>query len=348
MEKCPLPRRRARLLALPQHKVRGLAPSALAVAAPPNALRPRGPASAEIAALWWVMFGVGMAVFVAVVVLVVVASVRRRPGDLADDTLAGEGFAAGSNLLVVGGGVVVPAIVVVGLMVATVTTSASVATVGDPVEPLVVEITGHQFWWDVRYPEQELRIANELHLPVGRPVDLRVTSADVIHSFWVPQLGGKIDVNPGNVNSLRLLANEPGVYRGLCGEYCGLQHARMQLIAVAHEPAGFEAWLQERAASPEDDERRGETAAGREVFLGAGCAECHTIEGVSPRNDRYPDLTHLADRRTIAAGALPNNRGNLGGWILDPQALKPGSHMPPANLTGEELQALLDYLETLE
>lgn len=323
----------------------GLVALVVGVAPPPDALSPRGPAAAEIAVLWWVMFGLGMAVFVVVVALLVVASVRRRDGDVAADVWTGEGYAGGSNLLIVAGGVVLPAAVVVGLMIMTVNTAVRAATVGDTQgEPLVVEITGHKFWWDVRYPEHGIRIANEVHLPVGQPVDITVTSADVIHSFWLPELGGKVDVNPGHVNTLRLVADEPGTYRGVCGEFCGVQHARMHFIAVAHGAEEFDEWVAERqdAAEPDDD-----VVAGEEVFVGAGCAECHTVEGLSPTNDAYPDLTHFADRLTIGAGAVANTRGNLGGWIMDPQGIKPGSRMPPSNLTGEELQDLLDYLETL-
>lgn len=317
-----------------------------AVASIPNVLDPRGPAAADIAVLWWVMFALGTAVFVAVTVLLIVSVVRRRTAPVAEDALAGEGFAGGSNVLMAVGGITLPAVVVVGLMAATVVTADRVATVGNPEEALVIDVTGHKFWWDVRYPDHDIRIANEVHIPVGQPVEIRVTSKDVIHSFWIPQLGGKIDMNPGHENTLRLVAHEPGAYRGLCTEYCGVQHARMHFIAVAHEPESFEEWLADHAEPPDQPDEEG-AVAGREVFVGAGCAECHTVDGVSPLIDDYPDLTHFAERRTIAAGALDNNRGNLGGWILDPQGLKPGNRMPPANLTGEELQDLLDYLETL-
>lgn len=318
-----------------------------AVASIPNVLDPRGPAAADIAVVWWVMFGLGTAVFVAVTVLLVVSVVRRRTAPVVEDALAGEGLAGGSNMLVALGGIVLPAVVVIGLMAVTVVTAERVATVGGAGEALVVDVTGHKFWWDVRYPDHDIRIANEVHIPVGQPVEVRVTSEDVIHSFWIPQLGGKIDMNPGHENSLRLVAHEPGVYRGLCTEYCGVQHARMHFIAVAHETEAFDAWLADHAEPPDQPVEEG-AVAGREVFVGAGCAECHTVGGVSPLIDDYPDLTHFAGRRTIAAGALDNTRGNLGGWILDPQGLKPGSRMPPANLSGEELQDLLDYLETLQ
>lgn len=317
-----------------------------AVGSPPNLLDPQGPAGADIAVLWWVLLGLGMAVFVAVCLLLFLASVRQRTLAVGEDALTGEGFAGGSNLLVAIGGIAFPAVVVVGLMVATVVAAERVATVGGPSEPLVIDVVGHQFWWDVTYPDHGIRTANEVHLPVGQPVQFRMSSADVIHSFWIPQLGGKVDMSPGHRNTLRLLAEQPGVYRGICTEYCGLQHARMHFVVVAHEPEAFAQWLEERGETPEEPEEEG-AVAGREVFIGAGCAECHTIDGVSPYNHDYPDLTHFAERRSIAAGALPNNRGALGGWILDPQGLKPGNRMPPANLTGPELQDLLDYLETL-
>ncbi|HVL99906.1 MAG TPA: cytochrome c oxidase subunit II [Egibacteraceae bacterium] len=328
---------------LPRHGLPGLA---LPGVAAPNLLDPRGPAAADIAVLWWVLLAVGGAVFVGVAVLLGVASVRRRTQDVAKDALTGEGFVGGGNVLVVVGGIAFPAAVVVGLMVATVVTAERVATVGNPAEPFVVEVTGHKFWWDVRYPDHGIRIANELHLPVGQPVEVVVTSADVIHSIWVPQLGGKIDMNPGHVNILRLVVDEPGEYRGLCTEFCGIQHARMHFVAVAHEQDDFARWLADHADPPDEPDDAG-ALAGRDVFIGAGCGECHTVTGVSPRNDSYPDLTFLAERRTIAAGILSNNRGTLGGWVLDPQGLKPGNRMPPANLTGQELQDLLDYLETL-
>lgn len=323
-----------------------LSATGVAVVSPPSVLDPRGPAGTDIALLWWVLFGLGLTVFVIVAVVLVLASVGRRGQAVADDALAGEGFAGGSNMLVAIGGIGVPAVIVVGLMVTTVVTAERVTTVGGSAEPLVVEVTGHQFWWDVRYPDHDIRIANEVHVPVGRPVDFRVTSVDVTHSFWIPQVGGKIDMNPGHENTLRLLVEEPGEYRGLCTEYCGIQHARMHFVTVAHEPEEFDDWLADRNEPPDEPEEEG-AVAGREVFVGAGCVECHTVEGVSPLIEDYPDLTHLADRRTIAAGILENNRGNLGGWILDPQGLKPGARMPPANLTGEELRDLLDYLQTL-
>jgi cytochrome c oxidase subunit II len=312
----------------------------------PSILDPSGPAAAAIANLWWVVFGLAIVVFASVTALVLIAAVRRRSEPLTADRVAGEGLPGGSNLLILLGGVAVPLVVILGLQLLTVTTAARVRLLDNPNEPLMIDVTGHKFWWDVAYPDHDVRIANEVRVPVGQVARIQVTSADVIHSFWVPQLAGKIDMTPGDVTTLRLEASEPGTFRGYCTEYCGIQHARMQFVLVAMEPADFDAWLTGRQEGP--PEPAGLARQGLEVFEGYECIRCHTVEGVSPYTELGPDLTHLADRVTLAAGVLANNRGNLGGWILDPQRLKPGNRMPPTNLTGEELQALLAYLETLE
>lgn len=323
-----------------------LAPILVAATDVPSSLDPRSAAAASVTQLWWVMFGLGVAVFVLVVTLTAVALARRREAPVEGDALTGERLLGGGNMLVLAGGVALPVVVVVGLAVAMVNTGAGVRLLGTTPPATVVEVTGWQFWWDVVYPGEGVRVANEIHVPVGEPVDFRIMSGDVIHSWWVPQLGGRMDMSPGEVNEVRVQAEEPGVYRGICTEYCGIQHAHMHFLVVAHPADEFDRWLAERAEPPDPDDAA--VAEGRQVFIDAGCGECHTIEGVSPRNDNYPDLTHLADRRTIAGGMLANTRGNLGGWVLDPQAIKPGNRMPPANLDGDELTALLDYLESLE
>lgn len=313
----------------------------------PSSLSPHGPAAEALAALWWVMFALACAVLVAVVALLVVSLIRRRDLPLERDTLTGERMAGGGNLLVLGGGVVVPVVVVVVLMVLTVTTGAHVRSLDNPSNALVIEVTGYQFWWDVRYPEVGVRTANEIPIPVGEPVEFRLTSADVIHSFWVPQLAGKIDMTPGEENVLRVRADEAGVYRGLCTEYCGIQHAHMQFMVVALPDDEFDRWLAARTDPPEDPTEP-LAQQGQEVFESAQCVFCHTVRNLSPETDLGPDLTHFGSRLTIAAGMMDNEAGNLSDWILDPQAIKPGNHMPPANLTGEELEALIAYLESLE
>jgi cytochrome c oxidase subunit 2 len=188
--------------------------------------------------------------------------------------------------------------------------------------------------------------ANEIHIPVGRPVRFEVVAGDVIHSFWIPELAGKTDLIPGQRNVMWLEADHPGVYRGQCAEYCGMQHSKMAMSVVADPPAAFGAWLARQrlpAASPSDPDM----VAGEAVFTTSACALCHTIRGTPARGRVGPDLTHLASRRMIAAGTLPNTRGYLAGWIANPQALKPGNVMPAVPLRPTELQVLITYLQSL-
>lgn len=310
----------------------------------PSAMDARGPAAASINLLWWVMLALGTVVFVLVTALLLLALFRRRGAD----TPMGEGERRLSARLIGGGGVVLPLVVLVPLLGFTAYTGATLAPTGAP--PLVVEVIGHQFWWEVRYPEQGFTTANELVIPVGRPVELRLSTADVIHSFWVPQLNGKMDLIPGQSNTLTIQADEPGEYRGQCAEFCGRQHALMALVVVAEPPERFTAWAsaQARPAAPIGDPL---IRQGQQVFLGSACVYCHVVRGHTEDNATEavgPDLTHLASRRTLAAATLPNTRGNLAGWLIDPQAIKPGNHMPGTDLDAASLQALLAYLESLE
>ncbi|MBS3940625.1 MAG: cytochrome c oxidase subunit II, partial [Actinobacteria bacterium] len=214
-------------------------------------------------------------------------------------------------------------------------------------DAMVVEVVAEQFWWRVTYPDHGVMTANEIHIPTGQDVRVRVTSTDVIHSFWVPKLAGKVDATPGHTTEVVLESDEPGRFRGRCTEFCGLAHAQMVVHVVAQEPDEFDAWL-EHQSRPQDIPTDDRLIAGREVFMSSSCVYCHTVDGHSAGNRIGPDLTHLASRETIAGGILPNDRGNLGGWIVDPQALKPGNLMPGTQLAGAELDALLDYLLSLE
>ena len=214
-----------------------------------------------------------------------------------------------------------------------------------------MRVTGHQWWWQVDYQDpihsRRLTTANEIHVPVGRRVRLEVRSADVIHSFWAPNLHGKIDLIPGYGGATSFRADRAGVYRGRCAEYCGLQHAKMDFVIVAEPPERFAAWYEAQlrsAPAPADTLQQ----KGQQVFLSKGCALCHTIRGTPAGSRVGPDLTHLASRRTIAAGTLPNTRGHLAGWVSDPQKIKPGVKMPPNQLASDELHALLDYLQSLK
>lgn len=227
-------------------------------------------------------------------------------------------------------------------------------TAGDTNDrPVRIDIIGRRWWWDVRYQSPEtgtswIALANELYLPTGRPVHVTLRSQDVIHSFWIPSLAGKVDMIPGRVNRVMLRADSPGVHRGQCAEYCGGQHALMAIYAVAVSPVEFEAWLlrQARPAAVADDPL---LKAGHDAFFAAGCGKCHTVRGTAAAGDMGPDLTHVGGRRSLGAGILRNHVGTMAGWIADAQALKPGNLMPVTrSLSGEDLRALAAWLGSLE
>jgi cytochrome c oxidase subunit II len=302
----------------------------------------RSPEAQEIAQLWWILLGLTGIPAVATIVFLVVAAVRTPKRSSGSETTPRQtGF-----ILVAGG--VIPLGIVFAALTASVDTSTRVRALATP-HALTIDVIGRQFWWEVRYPDHAIVTANEIHIPVGRPVRLRITSADVIHSFWVPQLHGKRDMIPGRTDELWLRSDRAGVYRGVCAEFCGVQHALMHFELVALPDDAFEAWLalaRRPAALPADPLAR----RGLDVFEETECGHCHAIEGIVSETAAGvpgPDLTHLASRRTLGAGLLPNNRGNLAGWILGPQALKPGNAMPPSTMTAEDLHALLFFLETL-
>ncbi|MDQ6828187.1 MAG: cytochrome c oxidase subunit II [Gemmatimonadota bacterium] len=250
---------------------------------------------------------------------------------------------------IVVGGVVLPAIILVPAFAYTVYTQARIAD--PPSRPAAtIHVIGHRWWWEVRYvgggADQTVVTANEIHVPVGQPVQLELTSDDVIHSFWVPRLAGKMDLIPGQRNTMWLRADSAGTYWGQCAEYCGLQHAHMDFIVVADAPAAYAAWrtAQLAAATAPSDSL---TKRGLAVFLGSPCATCHAIRGADALGRIGPDLTHLQSRQTLGAGALSNTRANLAQWIADAQSIKPGSGMPPIALPLSDSRALLAYLETL-
>ena len=306
----------------------------------PDALAPRGPFAARIADVWWYLFIVASAVFLIVVVLFTIA-VLRRGQEVTDGRETGD---ASTHPWLIAGSVVTALI----LMATSVITFVTMGALASPDTPArhTFQVVGHQWWWEIRYDGETIG-ANELHVPVGEPVQLELRSADVIHSLWIPQLAAKKDLNPGAPTSMWIQADEAGTYRGVCAEFCGLQHAKMGLLVVAQPPARFEAWLERErseAARPMTDA----ASAGLAVFQDQGCAGCHTIRGTGAQGRLGPDLTHLASRRTLAAAHLPNTIGHLAGWIVDSQDVKPGNFMPPQDLASDDLQALLAYLRTLE
>jgi cytochrome c oxidase subunit 2 len=243
-------------------------------------------------------------------------------------------------------------IATVVLLTSAIWTKVTLATVAQPPDQPVItlEVTGYQWWWKVRYlsddPSRTFTTANEIHIPVGQPVEIRLNTVDVIHSFWVPSLGGKIDLIPGQTNVTWLEANEPGVYRGQCAEYCGMQHTHMALLVVASSSDEFNAWWDAQlnsALEPVDKTTR----QGQISFIGR-CGACHAVRGTPAGGILGPDLSHLMTRRMIAAATLPNNVGALTGWIADPQSIKPGNFMPRPELTATQLHEIVAYLQTLE
>lgn len=301
---------------------------------PMNALDPKGPGARRILDLFSLSFWAAVAISIVVLGLLASALFRRRVDGLTDRAL-------GTNFVVVGG-LVVPAVILLSLMVLTFVSLAGFDSGEDA--RTRIEVTGHQYWWELYYPDADAVSANEIHVPAGEPVELVLRSDDVIHSLWVPELAGKVDLVPGRVNRLVIEADEPGVYRGQCAEYCGLQHARMGLLIIAQERPDYERWLDHIAdpAVVADDEALA-------IFERNACAACHTIRGTSADGRIGPDLTHVGSRRTLAAATLDNQPGQLAGWISDAQSIKPGAEMPPIpTLTGEELLTLVDYLESLQ
>jgi cytochrome c oxidase subunit 2 len=288
---------------------------------------------------------------VFVVVMLLLLGALFRPRSAQRDARPGQGDSAlgesGETLFVVVGGLAVPALVLAGMTILTARTLGAIAA--SPAPALTVEVIGHLWWWEVRYPAQELTTANEIHIPVGQPVEVRLSSPDVIHSLWVPQLMGKMDLVPGQENVLTLQADHAGAYRGQCAEYCGLQHSRMAFLVVAEPPEAFAGWLRAQA-QPAVQPTDAFLAQGAQAFAREGCIGCHVIRyGTGPVGTAVgPDLTHVGSRRTLAAGTLPNTLGHMAGWIGNPQALKAGNYMPTLPLAPDSLRALAAYLESLE
>ncbi|MEA2707059.1 MAG: cytochrome c oxidase subunit, partial [Gemmatimonadaceae bacterium] len=268
-----------------------------------------------------------------------------------DDGAAGETGRERTRTRSVAAAVAATALILLLFIFVDVSTARSISRVGGE-KPLRIDVVGHQWWWEIKYPDTTnpqniIETANEIHVPVGRAVFIKMTSDDVIHSFWAPNLDGKKDLIPGHETRTWFRADSAGVYRGQCAEFCGHQHAKMAFFIVAEPKNRFEQWLEAQkseASKPADSLAQ----EGERVFLSGTCAMCHSISGTSAGSNFGPDLTHLASRRTIAAGTLPNNEGNLAGWILDPHSIKPGVKMPANRLDPQSLRALVAYLGTLK
>ncbi|HEX3432017.1 MAG TPA: c-type cytochrome [Rhizomicrobium sp.] len=324
------------------------APSA-AFAAPLNYLLGHGDKAYPVVALTWGVTIIAAAVIVIIALLVSGAIWHRRglafeaPGHLLETSRPGRGaswiwMGVGLSSLV--------------LLFAIVWTMRVLAQVAYPssAAPFTIEVTGKQWWWQVRYlADDTARVfatANEIHIPTGVPLKFKLIGGDVIHSFWVPALSGKTDTIPGQTNETWLEAKRPGVYRGQCTEYCGLQHAHMGMMVVAQTPQAFRAWWDHQLQSPAPT-TNGQVAAGR-IDFAMHCGSCHTVRGTEASGILGPDLSHLMTRRTIAAATLPNTPANLVRWISDPQGVKPGAFMQKPELTSHELADILAYLKSLK
>lgn len=306
-----------------------------AVPAVLSAFAPAGPEAATVLRLFWIMLAGSVVVWIGVLAIAWRAARDKRA------------TARDARWLILAGGVATPTIVLAALLAYGLWLMPRVRA-EVPADALHVSVSGEQWWWRVRYDETGLETANEIHVPAGRPVALSLESPDVIHSFWVPALAGKMDLIPGRRNTLVLQADAPGVFRGACAEFCGASHAQMRLLVVAQDPASFRAW-QRRQLAPAHAATDGAGQAGRAAFLRNGCGACHTVRGTPAIGRVGPDLTHVGSRLELAAGALPNEAATLHDWIASPDAHKPGALMPPFDALGnDDIEAIAAWLESLQ
>jgi cytochrome c oxidase subunit 2 len=301
-----------------------------------NILHAHGSEAERLAGIWWLMFGLGAGVYAIVAGFIVWAIVRNR-------TAASDG--PSDNTWIVWGGVVVP-VVILGVL-AVVTVQATSELRRPEANALHVEVVGKRWWWAVSYPGTGFVTANEVHLPAGRPVEIGLDSDNVIHSFWVPELAGKLDLIPGQHNVLRFTPRKPGRYIGECAEFCGLEHARMGFEVIVENATDFDRWLARKRNPPSAPESES-ALEGETVFQRQSCAGCHTVRGTAAQGTVGPDLTDIGERSTIGARTVANTPANLEAWISDAQYFKPGALMPPIELSNRDLRNLAAYLETLK
>jgi len=319
------------------HRV--LLASRLLTVAMQSALAPAGPAAQAIASLATIL-AVGAVVILVLVMALLVYGVLGGPRRVH------------TGLWVIGGGIVFPVVVLSALLVYDRGLSHALSAPPPPDAPRI-EVDGRQWWWEVRYTAgpgggDVVVAANEIHLPVGTAVDLVLTTPDVIHSFWVPSLAGKVDMVPGHRNRLTLQSDRAGIYRGQCAEFCGVQHARMALLVVAEPPAEFARWLA-REAAPATAPATPELALGHDAFIAHGCGGCHTIRGTTALGRLGPDLTHVGSRRTLAAATVPNHVEAMAAWIAASDRVKPGNRMRSfAHLDQGTVTAIAAYLGSLQ
>lgn len=320
-----------------------------------SSLNPDGPQATAISHIWWLMFSVMGVIYFIVIAALLMALKRRADGPTDDSSTAPllnppeSGERTRRNAIIMASSITTAVLFV--FVVASFSIGRSLTAELAHKNGVSIEITGHQWWWEVRYLDSSASnifiTANEIHIPVGVPVNLTLRASDVIHSFWVPNLSGKKDLIPGKLTTIWLQADYEGVYRGQCAEYCGLQHAHMAFWVIADNREQFNAWVQNQtqtSVQPSSDSQK----KGQQVFLSSACVMCHSINGTPAGSNIGPNLTHIASRKTLAAATVANSRENLGEWILDSQHFKPGNKMPQNNLNAEDLQSLEDYLQSLK
>jgi len=306
-----------------------------------SVLSPASPYARDIANLFWITFWISLVILVAVSGFVIFNMIRYR-----DRGQGGLPPQTHGNTLVEITWTAIPFAILVVLFVLTVQTMEAVSPPRHPKgDPVNVDVIAHQWWWEFRYPDSKVTTANELHIPVGESVHITLTSVDVIHDFWVPELGRKMDAVPAHPNTLVIEASKPGVYLGTCAEYCGAGHAWMRIRVYAQTPADYQKWLAAQA-KPHAPPTNIDQIVGM-GFFNSSCSACHNINGSGTpgAHDVGPDLTHLADRETLAAGVMANTPADLRKWLKDPQAVKPGVHMPNLHLTDKQINGLVAYLE---
>lgn len=305
----------------------------------PAILGGNGSESHTISGLWWVMFALAAAVYAIVGSFILVAAFRGRGTRHGRPTrITPDGF-------IWVGGIIVPTLILMTIAGFTVSTTAAVRKPSS--QALRIDVVGKRWWWAVDYPGLGIKTANEIHVPVGQPLSFKLTSDNVIHSFWVPQIAGKVDTIPGQNNYLNVTVRKAGTYRGLCAEYCGTQHANMQFLVIAQSPGDFGRWAARESILPPRDLTE-EQARGQFVFVNSACAGCHTIKDTQAQGDVGPDLTDVGQRQTLGAATIPNDTGHLSGWIANPQTVKPGNQMPPQSLSSSDLHAVVAYLQSLK
>ncbi|RDI61211.1 cytochrome c oxidase subunit II [Microvirga subterranea] len=312
-----------------------------------SALDTHGPAASALEALFWTFLSVLGFVWVLTMGAVALSLRRRRPEG--EDPLVTNPRRESRMGWTISGAVALTVVTVLTLTGLSYASQKHLFEKRDDV--LTIKVTGHQWWWQVDYEDSQadkrFTTANEIHIPVGEPVLLKLESSDVIHSFWVPSLTGKMDLIPGRQNTLQIQADREGSYRGQCAEFCGWQHAHMGMLIVARPKAEFDGWRDNQirdATAPQTDERK----RGEQIFFSKPCVMCHQVRGTSAGGKVAPDLTHVGSRQYIAAGTLPTTRGNIAAWIVDPQSIKPGAQMPVIKIEPDELDPLVSYLEGLK